>query len=122
MRAIVESCRSRGPLPLVLIALIASGLAACSSDATRFGDSPLSNPYASRPPANNNVASTQPAPNNQVDTRPLPPPTPEVTGSVTRDRNWDWDGGTAITVAPGDTIASIARKHHVPAAVIMPAK
>jgi murein DD-endopeptidase MepM/ murein hydrolase activator NlpD len=132
MRAFVESCRSRGSLSLVLIALVASGLAACSSDVARFNDGSLSSPYASRPPANDNVAAaSQPAPGRQVDARPLPPPSngygapgrSDITGTVAGNarRDWDWDGGTAITVANGDTIGSIAHKHHVPAAVIMQA-
>jgi len=121
MRTLGESCRSRGSLRLTVMALVASGLAACSSDATRFGDSPLSNPYASRGPSTN-VAAAPPPASHSIDARPLPPPaTPEVTGTVTGDRKWDWDGGTAITVAPGDTIESIAHKHHVPASAIMQA-
>jgi len=35
--------------------------------------------------------------------------------------NWSWDGGTAITVASGETIDTIARRHGVPASVIMQA-
>ena len=42
----------------------------------------------------------------------------EVTGSVVRkpaaSGNWSWDGGTAITVASGETIDTIARRHGVP--------
>ena len=38
-----------------------------------------------------------------------------------RRRNWSWDGGTAITVAPGDTIDSIARRYGVPASAIIQA-
>jgi murein DD-endopeptidase MepM/ murein hydrolase activator NlpD len=122
-----QSCRPRGLIRLAPIALIASGLAACSSDIARFNDNALSNPYASRPPANGNVAAAQPAPaGNSIDARPLPPPpapNSEVTGTVAHSgkRDWDWDGGTAVTVQRGDTIASIAHKHHVPAAVIMQA-
>jgi murein DD-endopeptidase MepM/ murein hydrolase activator NlpD len=123
MRAFVKSCRSRGSLQLALVALIASGLAACSNDVARFNDGALSNPYASRPPANDNVAAApQQAPAQRVDTRPLPPPSaPEVTGSVRHEHDWDWNGGTAITVAPGDTIASISHKYGVPPGVIMQA-
>lgn len=58
--------------------------------------------------------------------------TPEVTGSVaTPSYNpppapsspaargaWDWNGGTAITVSPGDTIDSIARRYGVPSAAL----
>ena len=77
MGAFLESCRSRRLIRLVPIALIASGLAACSSDLARFNDNALSNPYASRPPANSNVAAVQPAPAatpGPIDARPLPPP------------------------------------------------
>ena len=57
---------------------------------------------------------------------PVPPPAPDVTGSVVARKpaspgQWSWDGGTAITVAPGDTVDSIARRHGVPAAVVMEA-
>jgi murein DD-endopeptidase MepM/ murein hydrolase activator NlpD len=128
MRAFVESCRSRGSLQLVLVALVASGLAACSTDATRFNEGALSNPYAARgAPANESVAAApgQSAPVRHVEARPLPPPNAraDVTGTVPGEsgRTWDWNGGTAITVAPGDTIASIAHRHGVPAAVIMQA-
>src|SRR5580693_2240025 len=58
MRAFVESCRSRGSWQLVLVALFASGLAACSTDATRFNEGALANPYAARgAPANDSVAA-----------------------------------------------------------------
>jgi len=34
---------------------------------------------------------------------------------------WNWDGGVGVTVARGDTVGSIARRHHVPASVIIQA-
>src|ERR1043166_5210494 len=123
MGAFLESRRSRGLIRLAPIALIASGLAACSSDMARFNDGALSNPYASRSHAGS-VAAAPPSSDGSVDAQPLPPPPrTDVTGTVARsgNRNWDWDGGKAITVARGDTIASLARKHHVPAKVIMQA-
>src|ERR1043166_1699691 len=122
MGAFLESRRSRGLIRLAPIALIASGLAACSSDMARFNDGAVSNPYASRPHAGS-VAAAPPSSDGSVDAQPLPPPRTDVTGTVARsgNRNWDWDGGKAITVARGDTIASLARKHHVPAKVIMQA-
>jgi murein DD-endopeptidase MepM/ murein hydrolase activator NlpD len=53
------------------------------------------------------------------------PGAPEVTGSLLRkptsSGNWSWDGGTAITVAAGDTVDTIARRYGVPASVIMQA-
>src|SRR5437588_4369006 len=122
MGAFLESRRSRGLIRLAPIALIASGLAACSSDIARFNDGALSNPYASRPPGSS-LAEAPPAPaGGHVDAWPLlPPPRTDITGTVARagKRNWDWDGGTAVTVAPGDTIASLSHKYHVPAPVIM---
>ncbi len=55
----------------------------------------------------------------------------EITGSVaappsvvrkpTSSGQWSWDGGTAVTVAPGETVDSIARRHGVPPAIIMEA-
>src|SRR5262249_31713734 len=124
MGAFDQSCRARSLMRLAPIVLVASGLAACSSDLARFNDDGLSHPYASRPPANSNVAAAQPS-SRRVDARPPPPPThPDGTGTRAArpvKRDWDWDGGTAVTVAPGDTIASIAHKHHVPASVIMQA-
>jgi murein DD-endopeptidase MepM/ murein hydrolase activator NlpD len=48
----------------------------------------------------------------------------DVTGSVASkpaSSNWSWDGGTAITVAQGDTVDSIARRYGVPASAIIQA-
>jgi murein DD-endopeptidase MepM/ murein hydrolase activator NlpD len=62
---------------------------------------------------------------------PAPAPATEITGSVTAPNSvvrkpapsgqWSWDGGTAVTVAPGETLDSIARRHGVPASAIMQA-
>jgi murein DD-endopeptidase MepM/ murein hydrolase activator NlpD len=50
---------------------------------------------------------------------------PDASRSVVRkptpNANWSWDGGTAITVAPGETVDAIARRYGVPASVIMQA-
>jgi murein DD-endopeptidase MepM/ murein hydrolase activator NlpD len=47
----------------------------------------------------------------------------DVTGSVSRPapaggKGWSWEGGTAITVARGDTIMSLSRRYGVPAPAI----
>ncbi|HET9715148.1 MAG TPA: LysM peptidoglycan-binding domain-containing M23 family metallopeptidase [Pseudolabrys sp.] len=53
------------------------------------------------------------------------PPTrhSDVTGTVTRSQNstghWTWNGGSPVTVAYGETIETIARKHGVPASAVM---
>jgi murein DD-endopeptidase MepM/ murein hydrolase activator NlpD len=56
---------------------------------------------------------------------------PETTGTVqappaparapTNNTQWSWDGGTAVTVARGETVDSIARHHSVPSSVILQA-
>jgi murein DD-endopeptidase MepM/ murein hydrolase activator NlpD len=53
-------------------------------------------------PANTEITGT---------TRPTTPPPVE----------WTWEGGKAITVAPGETLEIISRKHNVPVAAIMQA-
>ena len=49
----------------------------------------------------------------------------DVTGSVQAPHNppeqWTWDGGTAVTVAQGDTVEAIAHRHSVPAAAVISA-
>ncbi len=57
--------------------------------------------------------------------RPSAAVSPDITGSVTAPKpassNWSRDGGTAITVTPGETIDSIARRYGVPASAIIQA-
>jgi murein DD-endopeptidase MepM/ murein hydrolase activator NlpD len=74
----------------------------------------------------------------QYNSPPYSPPaygavgTPETTGTVTSSRaaaaarhapggRWNLDGGTAVVIAQGDTVESIARRHHVPAHAIVQA-
>jgi murein DD-endopeptidase MepM/ murein hydrolase activator NlpD len=54
---------------------------------------------------------------------PPPPPARDITGSVARPTqpNWNWDGGTAVTAGPGETAESLARKYGVPAHAILQA-
>ncbi len=127
---------------VVAISLIGLGAASCT-DSGRFSDM-----FGSDTPARNETTGSIPprsAPDHIV-SRPLPPvasaepqgisgggrgmgslqqPSPEVTGSVQPPPPpppaWSWNGGTAITVAPGETIDMIARKHGVPASIIMEA-
>jgi murein DD-endopeptidase MepM/ murein hydrolase activator NlpD len=111
---------------------VAVGAAACSSEAVRLSDNPNASPYATAPanyaaaPANQMVA--QPAPVGRIERQPLyqpppppPPPAPtsEVTGTVRTGGHWDWQGGTPVVVAHGETIAAIAHRHNVPAHEIM---
>ncbi len=56
-----------------------------------------------------------------------PTPTQDVTGSVVAapkpapSGHWTWEGGTPVTVAAGETVESISRRHGVPASAIMQA-
>src|SRR5262245_20220437 len=59
--------------------------------------------------------------------QPTPTPlAPDVTGSaaprkVSASSPWSWEGGTAIIVAPGETIDIIAQRHGVPATALVEA-
>jgi len=123
---------------VVAISLIGLGAASCS-DSGRFGSEsgPRAEVTGSIP--------AQPAPNHVV-SRPLPPlaradaqgvsgggrgmgsyqpGNREITGSVQPPPPpppaWTWNGGVAVTVAPGETVEMIARKHGVPVSAIMEA-
>jgi murein DD-endopeptidase MepM/ murein hydrolase activator NlpD len=48
------------------------------------------------------------------------PQTPATTGTVTRrEPGWTWDGGTAVTVQPGETVATLSRRYGVPEHAIL---
>jgi murein DD-endopeptidase MepM/ murein hydrolase activator NlpD len=136
------SHRSVGWPQLVAISLIGLGLAGCSADSGRFNEGLFgsSSPQASR---NDVTGSVQTAPASHVESRPLPhlgstdegtsgggrgmgsyaPSRGEVTGSVAAapPPSWTWDGGTPITVEPGETLEAIAHRHGVPVSAIMQA-
>ena len=124
-----EMLRSRFSPRAAVLALVSVGVAACSADTTRFNDNPfasLSNPAptAGMPQAQT-AQAPQPHSGTSTSVAANSGATSEVTGSVLRkptsSGNWSWDGGTAITVAAGETIDTIARRHGVPASVIMQA-
>jgi murein DD-endopeptidase MepM/ murein hydrolase activator NlpD len=117
-----------------VLALVSVGVAACSADTTRFNDNPFASHGNPELTASMPQAQTAQAPQprsatsvavNSTTGGPGRPGASEVTGSVLRkptsSGNWSWDGGTAITVAAGETIDTIARRHGVPASVIMQA-
>ncbi len=60
------------------------------------------------------TASYQPA-STDVTGSVVPPPAPAAHSS---QGQWKWEGGTAISAAPGDTLQSIGQRHGVPAAAI----
>ncbi len=108
------------------LAAVAVGAAACSSEATRFNEG-YGTPYAGGPAASQGPPG-QPAPAGQVERQPLPqyqspPPAPDVTGSVpsANGGHWDWQGGTPVVVAQGETISTLAHRYNVPTQAIMQA-
>jgi murein DD-endopeptidase MepM/ murein hydrolase activator NlpD len=127
---------------IVAVSLIGLGAAGCSSDSGR-----LSNIFGSNSASRNDTTGSIPqsTPAGHVDSRPLPhlagaepqgssgggqgmasyqPGSTEVTGSVPAappPPAWTWEGGTPITVAPGETLEMISRQHGVPVSAIMQA-
>jgi murein DD-endopeptidase MepM/ murein hydrolase activator NlpD len=122
---------------VVAISLIGLGAASCSSDSGRFGDVFGSNTQS----RGETTGSIPQAGSGRVESRPLPhlaaaepqgssgggqgmasyQPN-DVTGSVPAappPPTWTWEGGTPITVAPGDTLETISRRHRVPVSAIM---
>jgi len=138
-------CASRRSAPwpqLVAIWLIGIGVASCSADSGRFGEGfGPSGSASSRGDVTGSISQTAPA--SHIDSRPLPnlasadngysgggrgmgsyQSGSEVTGSIPAPPPppaWTWDGGTAVTVRPGQTIDGIAREHGVPVAALMEA-
>jgi murein DD-endopeptidase MepM/ murein hydrolase activator NlpD len=135
-----QSPARAAPVASAVVAGGGSGMASYNPPAAPYAPPPAAPaPYnpppapatynpAANPPAYTSAAYSpaaySPASNN-------PAPSPEITGSVaapasvmrkpTSSGQWSWDGGTAVTVAPGETVDSIARRHGVPVAVIMEA-
>src|SRR5215471_7496102 len=127
-----EMLRSRFSPRAAVLALVSVGVAACSADTTRFNDNPFASHSSSELTASMPQAQTAQAPQPHSATSvavnsagPGRSGASEVTGSVVHkpgsSGNWSWDGGTAVTVAAGETIDTIARRHGVPASVIMQA-
>src|SRR5262245_10004233 len=141
MWGVAEMLRSRLFPRTAVLALVAAGVAACSADTSRFND----NPFASlgQPDATASIGQAQTAQGPSLRSAPATAATSagtgsgkavalnspahsgggEAAGSVVRKppANWSWDGGTAVTVAAGDSIEAIARRYGVPASVIMQA-
>jgi murein DD-endopeptidase MepM/ murein hydrolase activator NlpD len=137
------AARRSAPWPqLVAISLIGIGVASCSADSGRFGEGfGPSSSTSSRSDVTGSIPQTAPA--SHVDSRPLPNLASadngssgggrgmgsyqsggQVTGSIAApppQPTWTWDGGTAVTVRPGQTVEGIAREHGVPVSALMEA-
>ncbi len=148
MLALAEPRRWRAVSYLGSAVLVAAGIGGCTSDVARFNDSALSSPYAARSaapaPDVTGTASRPALSASRVETQQLPPPPQastqggssvnaaagraDITGSVQPTAaaaparsNWNWEGGTAITVGRGDSIDSLSKRYGVPASAIMQA-
>jgi murein DD-endopeptidase MepM/ murein hydrolase activator NlpD len=126
---------------LVVFALIGLGAASCSSDSGRFDDFFSLNDNSRSSDATGSI----PQSTSRVDSKPLPhiagnsdgvsgggrgmgsyqPGSSDVTGSLPPAAPpppaWTWEGGTAVTLAPGETLDMLAKRHGVPVAAIMEA-
>src|SRR6266487_821065 len=120
MSGVFEMLRSRLSPRAAVLALVTISVAACSGDTSRFSDNPFASLSNPAPTAGMPQAQTAQAPQPRSGTS-----TSVATGSVLRkptsSGNWSWDGGTAVTVAAGESIDTIARRYGVPASVIMQA-
>jgi murein DD-endopeptidase MepM/ murein hydrolase activator NlpD len=83
---------------VIVLAPIAFAVVGCSAESARFGD----DSFRGQPEATGTLA-TRAAPGRAA------------------SGTWSWDGGTAVTVARGDTVDTIGRRQHVPASVIIQA-
>jgi murein DD-endopeptidase MepM/ murein hydrolase activator NlpD len=139
MWGVGEILRSRLFPRAAVLALTAASVAACSSDTSRFNENPFAS--LSHSDATASISQTQAAQGPQpypttsatptssgsgkavALNSPARPAGGDAAGSVVRksSANWSWDGGTAVTVAPGDSVETIARRYGVPASVIMQA-
>ena len=120
---------------VVAVALMGLGAAGCT-DSSRFSD--FDRPFGG------DVTGSVPQSGNRVESHALPrlnggdgvsgggrgmgsyqPGNGDVTGSLPPPAppppRFTWEGGTAITVAPGDTLETISRRYDVPVAAIMEA-
>jgi murein DD-endopeptidase MepM/ murein hydrolase activator NlpD len=73
MRSSVPTIPSRYLSRVALTALIAGLAAGCSSDTTRFGSNPFSNPFASQSSQTASIPTTQAYPTQRVQSQPLAP-------------------------------------------------
>jgi murein DD-endopeptidase MepM/ murein hydrolase activator NlpD len=98
-------------------------------------------PYQPQPQSSYQPSAVQPPTrpatvNPSVAYQPASAPAPSYTGSVrapqqtaqqapmprqapqNNSSNWQWEGGSAVTVAPGETLASLSSRYGVPASAI----
>jgi hypothetical protein len=120
MSCVLNILRSRFPPRATVLALMTIGVAACSADTPRSNSSPEATGSISQtettqvqPHRNSRVRRPSPAPSTSPTTA-RPAAAPDITGSVVRkstsSANRRSNGDMAITVAGGETMATIARR------------
>jgi murein DD-endopeptidase MepM/ murein hydrolase activator NlpD len=132
----VELAYIRGVSRLVLVGVLGSLAAACSSDTMRFAENPFTNPFSrgssettgsisAPPPAAAPVSGVQSQPlppMGSVTSQPLPPAaTPSsragawtgapVTGNVA---GWTAQGGSTVVLAQGETLRTLSDRYGIP--------
>jgi murein DD-endopeptidase MepM/ murein hydrolase activator NlpD len=130
--------RLRSVSRLALVAVLGGLAAACSSETLRISGDPFSNPFksASAEPTTTSspaLATPEPVRTAAVHSQPLAPPTassapaivpaaPRVAAtSASGSAGWSAQGGARVTVAAGDSLASISNRYGVPAQAILSA-
>ncbi len=138
MRAVIDLLSPRSFARAFALVVVGLSAANCSSDAVRLND----NPFATKTSANETTGSVPPG---QIETRPLaepqagtqalpaPPPLGRVASldpsagiappqqlraEPNQKQGWTWEGGVPVTVASGDTLASLSHRYGVPANAI----
>ncbi len=119
-----------------------TGSVAQRAPRTAVQSQPLPAPHVSAPATRPVVHSTAGGSRGMASYHPPAQPAPEVTGSVSRQAGplpappqvsrsatgpvashsgWTWEGGTPVTVGPGDTAATLGQRYGVPASAILQA-
>jgi murein DD-endopeptidase MepM/ murein hydrolase activator NlpD len=122
---------------LALVGLLGGLAAACSSENMRMSGDPFANPFksgaSSEPTVTSSAAAapSEPVRTASVQSQPLAPPSAAATPSVSpaapraatnsSAAGWSAQGGARVTVAAGDTLASISNRYGVPGPAILSA-
>ena len=132
--------RLRSVSRLALVGVLGGLAAACSSETLRMSGDPFANPFKSSASAEPSMTSATPAPapnpapvrTAAVHSQPLAPPAataaaPAMVPAAPRvaagsgPAGWSAQGGARVTVASGDSLASLSNRYGVPAQAILSA-
>jgi murein DD-endopeptidase MepM/ murein hydrolase activator NlpD len=136
MRPVIDLLSPRSFARAFALVVVGLSAANCSSDAVRLNDIP----FATKTSANETTGSVPPG---QIETRPLAEPQagaqalpaplgrlasldpsagiaarPQLRAEPNQKQGWSWEGGVPVTVASGDTLASLSHRYGVPANAI----